>query len=140
MIQVTRTVMRNGINSAMYPKLGDISVGALATGGWSLWPMRFAQKAMAAKIAMKISRLQPARSPSLPMNILWRVDGCAGSVGISVALFGDRPTVSLFKGFLAWLKVYTQPRIRWFNSKGIVSGFRGCPTRMMVYNRLFTAR
>src|SRR5580692_12192585 len=117
MIQVTRMVMRNGISSAMYPKLGDISVGALAAGGWSLCPMRFAQKAMAAKIAMKISRLQPARSPSLPMNILLRVDGCTGSVGFSVALFGDWPTVSLFKGFLVWLKVYTQPSIRRFNAK-----------------------
>jgi hypothetical protein len=88
MIQVTRTVIRKGTSSAIYPKLGDISIGAavFGAGGWSMCPMRFAQKAMSAKIAMKMSRLQPARKPSFPIKILWRVDGCAGSVGINVAL------------------------------------------------------
>ena len=42
-------------------------------------------------------------------------------MGISVALFGDWPTVSLFKGFLVWLKVYTQTRIRRFNLKALRS-------------------
>jgi hypothetical protein len=44
---------------------------------------------MTAKIAMKMSRLQPARRPSFPIKILWRVVGCAGgigSTGVRVAL------------------------------------------------------
>jgi hypothetical protein len=55
--------------------------------GKSLWPTKFMQRAIAAKIAAKM-RLQPERMPSLPMKSLRRVDGCVdgiGSAGVSVA-------------------------------------------------------
>lgn len=42
-----------------------------------LWLMTRAQYRQAAIRAIKMSRLQPARRPSLPTKILRRVDGCA---------------------------------------------------------------
>jgi hypothetical protein len=56
--------------------------------GKSLWPTKLMQRAIAVKIAMKMSRLLPERMPSLPMKILRRVDDCVdgiGSAGVSVA-------------------------------------------------------
>ena len=71
-----------GNASAINPINGDISEAAFAA--WErrmdLWPMRL-HRNMAAKRAMKMSRLQPARRPSLPMKILWRVDGDEGGIG-----------------------------------------------------------
>src|SRR5277367_518289 len=108
-IQVTKRVMRKGTDSPTKPNSGDISFGGpavLGGGGWRMRPIRFAQKAMAAKIARKISRLQPARRPSLPMKILWTAEGCVGgrgSVTANVAsIWGGWSPVSLFKGFLVW--------------------------------------
>src|SRR5208337_1074949 len=91
MIQVTKRTTRNEIESAENKRVADISETVFAVfgaAGWSLWPMAAAQKIMAAQRAMKMSRLQPARRPSLPMKILWRAEGCAGgmgSVGVNVA-------------------------------------------------------
>src|ERR1017187_1185524 len=65
--------------------------------------MKFAQKPMATKSAMKMSMLQTARRPSLPMKILRRVDGCAlgassvggiGSADGKVASFKEAPRVA----------------------------------------------
>ena len=52
----------------------------------------------AARSVMKIRRLQPARRPSAPMKILYRVDGVAGagggglggSAGVLSCAFGGR--------------------------------------------------
>jgi hypothetical protein len=90
---VTNSVIRKGIDSAMNPRVGEISApgfAASAEGGRSLCPMRFAQKARAAKMAMKMSRLQPARSPSFPMKILRIVDGCVGGMGSVGVRFASR--------------------------------------------------
>src|ERR1700722_12584993 len=66
MIQVTRTVMRNGMDSATNRKLGEAGSGgafaALGTGGWTLCPMILTQNAMAAKMTMKMSRLPGAET------------------------------------------------------------------------------
>src|ERR1700677_362889 len=83
MIQVAITVMSKGMDSAMYRNRGETSEPALSAfpdEGHSLWPMTFTQKASAAKIAAKMRRLHPARSPSLPTKILCKVD-CAGVAG-----------------------------------------------------------
>src|SRR5271155_4744480 len=87
-IQVTRSVRPKLRDSAKYPKAGGSSEPGFGGGpGWSLWPIILTQKAIAAKIAMKMSRLHPARRPSLPMKILRKAEGCVGgtSVGINAA-------------------------------------------------------
>src|SRR5271168_2737010 len=88
MIQVTTSVRPKLKDSAMYQKAGGSSEPGVGGGaGCGLWPIILTQKAIDAKMAMKVSRLQPARRPSLPIKILRKADGGAGgtSVGISVA-------------------------------------------------------
>ena len=76
-------IMRKGITSpntkkSEEPRHLDCGLGRKT---WkNLWLMRFAQKPRAAKRRMKMSMLQPARRPSLPMKILRRVDGCSAWV------------------------------------------------------------
>jgi hypothetical protein len=68
--------------------ISEVVFAVFGAGGWILWPMTVAQKSIVAKRAMKMSRLQPARRPSLPTKILRRADGCLGgigSAGVSVA-------------------------------------------------------
>src|SRR5208337_332747 len=88
MIQVTRRTAIRGMDSRMNDALTDISdFGAFGACGLILWAMRLVAKRRAAKRPMKMSSPQPARSPSLPMKILWRGGGgtgALGSVGISV--------------------------------------------------------
>src|SRR5208337_1539533 len=84
MIQVTRRTTRKEMESVENKRVADISetvFAAFGAAGWSLWPMALTQKIMTAQRAMKMSRLQPARRPSLPKKILWRVEGCAGGMG-----------------------------------------------------------
>ena len=74
--------------------------------------MMFAQKIRAAKRAMKMSRLHPARGPSFPMKILSRADGCVGIIGIFDA--GETGSVgisavSLFKGGSLVTQVHLSP-------------------------------
>src|SRR5208282_4533768 len=91
MIQVTRRVTNKPTDSEVNASRKEISeeaFGVFAAGGKSLWPMVLIQKATAAKRAMKMSRLQPARRRALPMKILRRADGGAvgaGSTGDGVA-------------------------------------------------------
>src|SRR5271155_3313743 len=86
-IQVTRSVRPKLRDSAMYPKAGGSSEPGFGGGaGWSLWPIILTQKAIAAKMAMKMSRLQPARRPSLPMKILRKVEGCGGGTSVAIGV------------------------------------------------------
>src|SRR5271157_5766382 len=89
MIQVTRRTARKGMDSPMKLRTADISAfAALGAGGWSLWPMTFTQDRTPASRARKMSRLQPARRPSLPIKILRRAGDCGvgiGSAGVSLA-------------------------------------------------------
>ena len=63
------------------------TIAAFAGGWWNLRTTKCAAMTIAASMAMKMSRPQPARMPSFPMKVLRRRDDCAfafGSVGFSV--------------------------------------------------------
>jgi hypothetical protein len=86
MIHVTMKVTTNPMDSETKMECGeaDLSeavVAVFAAGVKSLWPTTLTQMAMAANRARKMSKLQPARRPSLPIKILRRVDGGAGAIG-----------------------------------------------------------
>jgi hypothetical protein len=67
--------------------------------GWSLWPIRFALKAKTAAMRRrKMSRLQPARRPSLPMNIQRPVEGGGGEGGDRGDWFGGRQSGVVIQG------------------------------------------
>src|SRR5580658_6533388 len=79
MIQVMKKTTRNGMDSERIAKRGVADVcgtafAALGAGGYSLWPMTFTL------MAMEISRLQPARRPSLPMKIVRSIEGGVGGL------------------------------------------------------------
>src|ERR1039458_8576990 len=89
MIQVTRRVTRTPRVPETKTACGvaNASEAASAGGGKSLWPITLTQVATAMKRAMKMSKPQPARRPSLPMKILRRVDG--GRAAAGSAAFSD---------------------------------------------------
>src|SRR5271154_2285474 len=86
MIQVVKNTTTKGRNSASTRKVGGNSApgtGPWAKAGFSRWMMRFEAKIKAARMATKMSKLQPARRPSLPIKILRRVDA-GGGVGSTI--------------------------------------------------------